>query len=141
MVRACAILVIFLLLPSLIADSHTNFIFNQFNASSLELIGSSSVQSNAICLNLLTRQNSIGRAFYLHPVRMKERGSLNSTSSFSTSFVFSIVPSSDVPSGFGIAFLMTPHKSLDGFSSTQYMLESNLTYPIHMLRTHRCLQN
>ncbi|XP_057847459.2 L-type lectin-domain containing receptor kinase SIT2 [Cryptomeria japonica] len=128
MARACAILVLFLILPSLIADSHTNFIFNQFNASSLELIGSSSVQSNAISLNHPTRQNSIGRAFYRHPVRMKERGSLNSTSSFSTSFVFSIVPSSDTPSGFGIAFLMTPHKSLDGFSTTQYLgLISNIS--------------
>ncbi|XP_057819611.2 L-type lectin-domain containing receptor kinase V.9-like [Cryptomeria japonica] len=52
---------------------------------------------------------------------MKDRGSLNSISSFSTSFVFSIVASSTSHRGFGMAYLMTPHKSLEGFSSNQYL--------------------
>ncbi|XP_057836124.2 L-type lectin-domain containing receptor kinase SIT2-like [Cryptomeria japonica] len=129
MASACAIFVLFLLLPSLInADTHTNFIFDRFNASSLELFGNASLKSNAISLNHPSRLNNIGRAFYPHPVRMKDRGSPNSISSFSTSFVFSIVPSSDSQSGFGLAFLMTPHRSPDGFLSIQYLgLISNIS--------------
>ncbi|XP_057836128.1 L-type lectin-domain containing receptor kinase IV.1-like [Cryptomeria japonica] len=59
---------------------------------------------------------------------MKDRGSLNSVSSFSTSFVFSIVPPSASQFGFGLAFFMTPHTSVDGLLPTQYLgLFSNLS--------------
>ncbi|XP_057819623.1 L-type lectin-domain containing receptor kinase SIT2 [Cryptomeria japonica] len=122
-------LVLLLLLPpvSLIGQAHTNFIFNQFNVSTLELYGNASVQSKAISLNGRF-QFSVGRAFYRHPVRMKDRGSLNSTFSFSTTFVFSIDPSSALDSGFGLAFMMTPHRSIEGFLPGPYLgLISNLS--------------
>ncbi|XP_057836120.1 L-type lectin-domain containing receptor kinase SIT2 [Cryptomeria japonica] len=127
MVRACVILVFFLFPLSLIVDAHTNFIYNQFNASTLELFGNASVKSDAISLTHYS-QYSIGRAFYRYPVRMKDPASLNSMSSFSTSFVFSIVPSPNSRSGYGMAFLMTPHKSPEGYLSTQYLgLISNIS--------------
>lgn len=112
---------VFLLLlpPSLIAQAHTRFTFKQFNTSTLEFFGSASVKSKAISLNRKTRL-SIGRAFYRQPVRMKDGGSLNSALSFSTSFVFKIRNPNSC-SGHGLAFIMTPHKSPDGFLSAQYL--------------------
>ncbi|XP_057847606.2 L-type lectin-domain containing receptor kinase SIT2 [Cryptomeria japonica] len=115
----CVVLILCLFPPSLVAQAPTNFTFNQFNASTLELFGNASVQSTAISLNSPSHF-SIGRAFY--------PGSLNSTFSFSTTFVFSIVPSSDTDSGHGLAFIMTPHKSPEGFISAQYLgLISNIS--------------
>ncbi|XP_057819604.1 L-type lectin-domain containing receptor kinase SIT2 [Cryptomeria japonica] len=114
------VLLLFLLPTSLDAQAHTNFIFNQFNVSTLELYGNATVQSKAISLNSRL-QFGMGRAFYRHPVRMKDRGSMNSTFSFSTTFVFSIIPSSPSQPGFGLAFMMTPHKSLEGFFPSPYL--------------------
>ncbi|XP_057819624.1 L-type lectin-domain containing receptor kinase SIT2-like [Cryptomeria japonica] len=127
-VEGLSVFLVFCLLPaSLIAQAHTNFIFNQFNASTLELYGNASFHSEAISLNGRF-EFSMGRAFYRHPVRMKDSGSLNSTFSFSTTFVFSIVPSLSSQSGFGLAFIMTPYKSPKGFLPGQYLgLISNLS--------------
>ncbi|XP_057819620.2 L-type lectin-domain containing receptor kinase SIT2-like [Cryptomeria japonica] len=59
---------------------------------------------------------------------MNDPGSLDSTSSFSTTFVFSIVPSSASQSGFGLAFIMTPYRSPEGFLTGPYLgLISNLS--------------
>ncbi|XP_057839560.1 L-type lectin-domain containing receptor kinase S.4-like [Cryptomeria japonica] len=112
--------VIFLLLPpSLTAQVHTSFTFNQFDASTLELFVDASVRSKAIALTDQSYR-SIGRAFYRYPVRMKDGGS---TSSFSTSFVFKIMKS--IPclsiSGHGLAFIMTPQRSPEGFLPSQYL--------------------
>ncbi|XP_057819603.1 L-type lectin-domain containing receptor kinase SIT2-like [Cryptomeria japonica] len=127
-VEGLSVVLIFYLLPtSLIAQTHTNFIFNKFNASTLQFFGNASVQSSAITLNQRF-QSTIGRAFYRHPVRIKGHGSLNSTLSFSTTFVFSIVPSSASESGFGLAFIMTPYRSPEGFLPGPYLgLISNLS--------------
>ncbi|XP_057819621.1 L-type lectin-domain containing receptor kinase SIT2-like [Cryptomeria japonica] len=122
------VVLVFYLLPTLlIVQAQKSFTFNQFNASTLLLFGNASVQSNAISLNQPS-ESRIGRAFYRHPVRMKDPGSLNSTFSFSTTFVFSIVPTPDSRSGAGLAFLMTPHRSPEGFLAAQYLgLISNLS--------------
>ncbi|XP_057819601.1 L-type lectin-domain containing receptor kinase SIT2-like [Cryptomeria japonica] len=116
------------LLPSLLsAQGHFSFHFNQFNASTLKLFGDASVQSNAISLNGKF-QYSVGRAFYGDHVRMKYRGSPNSALSFSTTFVFSVVPSSDTLSGHGLAFIMTPHRFPEGLIGAEYLgLLSNLS--------------
>lgn len=120
--------IILLLPPSITVQAHTNFTFKQFDASTLELFGSASVQSKAISLNNLS-QFTIGRAFYRHPVRMKVGGSLTSTLSFSTSFVFKVInPNSCSGHGHGLAFLMTPYKSPEGFLPAEYLgLVSNLS--------------
>uniref|UniRef100_A0A0D6QRB9 non-specific serine/threonine protein kinase n=1 Tax=Araucaria cunninghamii TaxID=56994 RepID=A0A0D6QRB9_ARACU len=106
----------------LIAQGNTSFVFNQFKTSTdLTLIENASFRSPVICL---TGQSDpvFGRAIYPHPVRMKDKGSINTTSSFSTTFVFSIVPSSsNSVSGQGLAFIMTPHKSPMGAIASQFL--------------------
>ncbi|XP_057839506.2 L-type lectin-domain containing receptor kinase SIT2-like [Cryptomeria japonica] len=107
---------------SLTAQVDTSFIFNQFDASTLELFGNASVQSKAIFLTNQS-QYSIGRAFYGHPVSMKDSGSLSSALSFSTSFVFKIINAGSClsRSGHGLAFIMTPHRSPEGFLPSGYL--------------------
>eukprot|EP01018_Ginkgo_biloba_P006600 Gb_30169 [translate_table: standard] len=89
--------------------SHTTFIFNKFNFSSkLHLTKGASVTSNVL---RLTNHSHwlIGRAFYSTPVQIKNN---NTVLSFSTTFVFSMVPpAGQGPGGHGIAFIMTPSKS------------------------------
>ena len=106
------LLLLYLLPTSLIVQTQTSFTFNQFNVSTLQLLGNASVRSNAISLNQASH-NSMGRAFYRHPVRMKDPAPLNSTFSFSTTFVFAVVPSESF-SGFGLMFIMTPNRSPEG---------------------------
>ncbi|XP_057836123.1 L-type lectin-domain containing receptor kinase SIT2-like [Cryptomeria japonica] len=107
-----------LLLPLIIAQGHFSFHFNQFNASTLELFGDASVQSNAISLNHQSKF-SIGRAFYRYPI--KDSGSPNSALSFSTTFVFSVAPSSESVSGHGMAFIMTPNRSTKGYLVAEFL--------------------
>ncbi|XP_057836126.1 L-type lectin-domain containing receptor kinase SIT2-like [Cryptomeria japonica] len=126
MAGARVLLILFIFPPLLIVQGHFSFHFSQFNASTLELFGDASLQSKAISLTHQS-QFSIGRAFYRQPVRMKDSG-LNSTFSFSTTFVFSIAPSSVSVSGHGMAFIMTPHRSPKGFLRAAFLgLISNLS--------------
>ncbi|XP_028764539.1 lectin-domain containing receptor kinase VI.3-like [Neltuma alba] len=94
------------------AQQDTPFLFEGFNNSEnyLNLEGATVVKASG-SLKLTNRSyNIVGHAFYYKPFQM-----LNTTnttkqkvSSFSTSFVFSIVPSASGPGGFGLAFVIAP---------------------------------
>ncbi|XP_057829118.2 L-type lectin-domain containing receptor kinase SIT2-like [Cryptomeria japonica] len=114
-----AILVLHAWVP---AQAHTSFLFNQFNASTLYQIGNPSICSGAICLTNQSQHMS-GRALYSLPVRMKEPESRNMSSSFSTTFVFAMVPYPSDPSrsGQGMAFIITPTKAPVGQSAAQFL--------------------
>ncbi|XP_057829113.1 L-type lectin-domain containing receptor kinase SIT2-like [Cryptomeria japonica] len=113
------ILVLHVFLP---AQAQTSFRFNRFNASTLYQVEYSSIRSGAICLTNQSQRVS-GRVLYPQPVRMKDPSSTNTSSSFSTTFVFAMVPYSSDPSlsGHGMAFLITPSKSHVQNSSIQYL--------------------
>eukprot|EP01018_Ginkgo_biloba_P000178 Gb_07711 [translate_table: standard] len=103
-------------------DQHaqTTFIFNNFNTpSNLILIKDASFTSSVIQLTNHS-QRLIGRALYSTPVQIKNN---NTVSSFSTTFVFSIVtpPPTTGPGGHGLSFIMTPYKSLMGASPVEYL--------------------
>ena len=88
---------------------HTTFLFNGFNGTNLTVAPEASVLPSKPVLALTDHSQSIlGRALYSSPVQMKSNGTF---SSFSTTFVFSIVPSPSNAWGHGIAFFMTPHAS------------------------------
>ncbi|KAK4253342.1 hypothetical protein QN277_010663 [Acacia crassicarpa] len=92
----------------------SNFLFEGFNNSEnhLNLEGATVVKPSG-SLKLTNRSyNIVGHAFYYKPFQMLVN-TTNTTkilkvSSFSTSFVFSIVPSSSGPEGFGLAFVIAP---------------------------------
>eukprot|EP01018_Ginkgo_biloba_P000266 Gb_15986 [translate_table: standard] len=94
-------------------DSHTTFIFNEFNdTSKLVLIENASILQSHHVLRLTNNAYwMLGRALYPIPVQIKTN---NTVFFFSTTFVFSMVPPPSDPGGHGIAFIMTPYKSLMG---------------------------
>ncbi|KAH9297578.1 hypothetical protein KI387_029260 [Taxus chinensis] len=98
----------------------TNFLFDHFNATSkVTNIGDASIhQSNALHLTSHS-ERLVGRAYYSNPVAMKSRN--GSVISFSTSFIFSMVPHPRNGVGYGLCFLMTPSTSLNGAISAQYL--------------------
>eukprot|EP01018_Ginkgo_biloba_P000257 Gb_41162 [translate_table: standard] len=99
--------------------NHTTFIFNQFNSTSdFVLIKSASIRSNLLSLTNDSKV-MIGRALYPIPVHMKIN---NTLVSFSTTFVFSMVPPpSDPGRGHGFAFIVTPYRSTMGAFPAQYL--------------------
>lgn len=99
--------------------SGTSFVFNGFQANNLSLSGIAALNSRLIELtNVSTKQ--LGRALYPVPIYLKN-SSANTTSSFGTTFVFSITPMYPTLGGHGMAFLMTPSRSLSGAFPSQYL--------------------
>ncbi|XP_075492291.1 L-type lectin-domain containing receptor kinase S.1-like [Primulina tabacum] len=114
------ILCIFLHLAS--SASSLDFIYNSFTANStsanLTLIDDARIQPPVIRLTSDTNPLSLGRVFYPSSIRFKSSNSSNVTTSFSTQFVFSILPDIASSPGFGIAFVLcnstTPPNALVG---------------------------
>ncbi|XP_052182519.1 L-type lectin-domain containing receptor kinase S.1 [Diospyros lotus] len=112
-----------------------DFLFNSFNATAaglLELVGDARVDSSVIRFTNDTNQFSIGRAFYRSRVPMRPTSNSTSTSisSFSTSFVFSILPEISSSPGFGLVFVLSNSTEPAGALSGQYLgLFSNATVP------------
>ncbi|XP_057829903.2 L-type lectin-domain containing receptor kinase S.4 [Cryptomeria japonica] len=98
-------------------EQSTSFIFNQFSGTNtIEYVEDASMQSNVIHLTNHS-ERAIGRAYYDKLVPMKRKGSVIS---FSTSFVFAIVPHPRSGGGDGLCFIMTPTTALNGAIATQY---------------------
>ncbi|XAR50231.1 Non-specific serine/threonine protein kinase [Bertholletia excelsa] len=103
--------------------SALDFLFNSFNASaaaSLDLIQDAHIDSPVIRLDNESDRFSLGRVFYRSKVLMKPSSNSTVLSSFSTSFVFSILPESSTSPGWGIAFVLSNSTRPDGALSGQY---------------------
>eukprot|EP01018_Ginkgo_biloba_P000259 Gb_33347 [translate_table: standard] len=106
-------------------DSHTSFIFNQFNdTSELVLIENASILHSRVLRLTNNSHWMLGRALYPNPVQIKNN---NTLLSFSTTFVFSMVHPPSDEGGHGIAFIMTPYKSLRGAVAAEYLGLLNLS--------------
>ncbi|KAL9375396.1 hypothetical protein Peur_032275 [Populus x canadensis] len=127
--RPPLLLFLFLISPSFALD----FLFDSFNATNpgVILIPDAIVDTSVIRLLNDTNQYSLGRAFY--PTRVKMKQTQNSTttlSSFSTSFVFSILPNIASSPGFGLAFVLSNWTNPPGALASQYFgVFSNPTVP------------
>ncbi|CAM8925082.1 unnamed protein product [Rhodiola kirilowii] len=99
--------------------SALDFFFNSLNSSSnLLLVNDAKFESTVVRLTNDSNQFSYGRAFYPNRIRMKNNSS--SISSFSTSFVFSILPEIDNTPGFGLAFVLSNWTSPPNALASQY---------------------
>ncbi|XP_059067319.1 L-type lectin-domain containing receptor kinase S.4-like [Cryptomeria japonica] len=95
-----------------------SFIFNHFNATTtIKYVADASLQSNAIRLTNHS-DRLVGRAFYDKAIPMKRNGSVIS---FSTSFIFAMVPQRKSGGGDGVCFIMTPTPLLNGGVASQYL--------------------
>ncbi|KAF7803689.1 L-type lectin-domain containing receptor kinase S.4-like [Senna tora] len=102
--------------------SDINFVQNGFLPGSLNLEGSSYVRSNGILTLTNSSSKILGHAFYPSPLPFKK--SIQNKSevvTFSTTFVFSIVPKYPDLGGHGLAFVLISTKDPKGCLVNQYM--------------------
>ncbi|RAL53572.1 hypothetical protein DM860_012187 [Cuscuta australis] len=117
--RIFAVLNLLLLLLSSTAAA-VDFVYNGFLSSNLSLSGIADLTSNGLLR--LTNGTALqkGQAFYPRPVTFHNNSS-SALISFSTSFVFAIVPQFPALSIHGIAFVIAPTPGLPWGMPTQYL--------------------
>ncbi|XVF68832.1 hypothetical protein PTKIN_Ptkin11bG0032700 [Pterospermum kingtungense] len=98
-----------------LSQEENQFIFNGFNGADLHLNGIAKVHANGLLELTNTSKRQIGRAFFPFPLKFNK-----SSLSFSTNFVFAMVPDMTSSSGHGIAFTISPSMELEGAVATQY---------------------
>lgn len=95
--------------PLVKAVDENQFVYNGFNGANIHVDGGAKIHSNGLLQ--LTNDSiwQIGHAFYQRPVRFYTSSSmLTQDLSFSTHFVFAIVPERANLSGDGMAFAISP---------------------------------
>ncbi|EYU41754.1 hypothetical protein ABFS82_10G029300 [Erythranthe guttata] len=112
-----------LLLPQIVAISASDsspFTFNGFKSANLSLDGVAQLAQNGLLiLSNFTKQQT-GHAFYPHPLTFKN-SSNTSAFSFSTYFVFAIVPQFQLLGGHGLTFVLSPTRGLPGSLPSTYL--------------------
>lgn len=106
-------LTIIVLLINFQGAEQAEFVYNGFEAIDLKLSGMADVKSGVLRLTDDTAR-MMGHAFYPKPIK-------NLHNSFSTTFVFSIMPQYPDLGGHGLAFVLTPFPELKGALPSQYM--------------------
>ncbi|KAA3485671.1 L-type lectin-domain containing receptor kinase IV.1-like [Gossypium australe] len=102
------------------AAEEVGFIYNGFRSANLNLDGIAEITSNGLLqLTNKTKQRK-GHAFHPHLVDFKNSTN-GSVFSFSTTFVFAILPEYPTHSGHGIAFVIAPTKGLPTSLPSQYL--------------------
>jgi Legume lectin domain/Protein tyrosine and serine/threonine kinase len=112
------LLLLFFFFP-LHASTTTEFIFNGFATSNLSLNGFAQVTSDGLLVLTNNTKEVMGHAFYPSPINF--RNSSATVPSFSTTFVFAIVPQYPDVGGHGLAFAISPHKGLPGSQPSQHL--------------------
>ncbi|KAK8598843.1 hypothetical protein V6N13_076789 [Hibiscus sabdariffa] len=124
------LLLILLVSPTFAVD----FLFNSFttaiNATNLTLINDARIDTSTVRLTNDSNQFSFGRVFYPTTLRMKPTSNSSSLSSFSTAFVFSVLPEISTSPGFGLCFVLSNSTSPPGALASQYFgIFTNATTP------------
>ncbi|XP_011622567.1 L-type lectin-domain containing receptor kinase IV.2 [Amborella trichopoda] len=114
---------------SVAASNQQSFTYNGFHNSNLNLEGASYIQPNGILTITNDSTRLIGHAYHPFPLQFKKNSlsSNNSRHSFSTTFVFTISPKYPDLGGHGLAFFLSPYKSLPNPSRYQYLGLPNFT--------------
>ncbi|XP_052310088.1 L-type lectin-domain containing receptor kinase IV.1 isoform X9 [Populus trichocarpa] len=102
------------------ASQDLNFTFSGFRSTNLSLDGLAELTSNGLLRLTNETKQRTGHAFYPNPVTFKN--SINSTAfTFSTAFVFAIIPEYATLGGHGIAFVIAPTRGLPGALPNQHL--------------------
>ncbi|KAI8014496.1 L-type lectin-domain containing receptor kinase I.8 [Camellia lanceoleosa] len=106
-----------------LAQDENQFIYNGFQGANLHLDGLAQILQNGLLQLTNTSQQQSGHAFYQLPIRFNTSSSgLPQTLSFSTNFVFAIVPEIQNTSGcHGIAFTISPSRDLTKAQASEYL--------------------
>lgn len=104
------------------ADS--TILYNGFREATRLILDGAAVVKPSGALRLTDNsQNVVGHAFFPDAVKMFDKSSPSypNASSFSTTFVFAIEPSSPGQGGHGLAFTLAPSTKFDGAESGHYL--------------------
>ncbi|KAJ0049558.1 hypothetical protein Pint_15534 [Pistacia integerrima] len=128
------IVVLFIIGSFVFPTFAVDFLFNSFgtitNGTGLILINDARLESSVVRLNNDSNQFSFGRAYYPTKLTMKPGDNSTNITSFSTSFVFSVLPEIASSPGFGLCFVLTNFTSPPGALASQYFgLFTNATVP------------
>ncbi|KAM1129030.1 hypothetical protein ACFXTH_038908 [Malus domestica] len=116
--------------PTSALDFLVNSFSNITNATNLTLINDARLDGAAIRLTNDTNQFAVGRVFYPKKIPMKPTSNSTSVASFSTSFVFSVLPDIASSPGFGLCFVLSNSTSPPNSLASQYFgLFTNTTVP------------
>jgi hypothetical protein len=104
------------------AQDENQFIYNGFHQAKLQLDGTAVIHSNGLLQLTNLSYQQPGHAFYQFPLEFNTTSStLTSSLSFSTNFVFAIVPQVRNLGGHGIAFTISPSRDFTHATANQYM--------------------
>ncbi|PON96723.1 Serine/threonine protein kinase [Trema orientale] len=119
--------------PTLAVDFLLNSFAGASNSTNITLVNDARFDSSVVRLTNDSNQFSFGRAFYPTKIAMKggnTSSNSSSVTSFSTSFVFSVLPEISSSPGFGLCFVLTNFTSPPGALASQYFgLFTNATVP------------
>ncbi|XVF55230.1 hypothetical protein PTKIN_Ptkin06aG0020100 [Pterospermum kingtungense] len=108
------------LLIKLAATDDVDFIYSSFQSVNLTLDGIAEITSNGLLQLTNETKLQIGHAFYPYLVNFKNSTN-DSVSSFSTTFVFSILSEYPTLCGHGMAFVIAPTRRLPEALPSQYL--------------------
>ncbi|KAK6247098.1 hypothetical protein QUC31_018663 [Theobroma cacao] len=104
-----------------LAKDQNQFIHEGFHEANLHLNGIAKIHPNGLLELTNSSYQQIGRAFFPLPIKFNTSSSNNSGSlSFSSSFVFAMVPEFPKLGGHGLAFTISPSMELTGAVASQY---------------------
>ncbi|CAL5386621.1 unnamed protein product [Camellia sinensis] len=101
-----------------LAQDENQFIYNGFQGANLHLDGLAQIHPNGLLQLTNTSEKQSGHAFYQLPIKFND--SLPQTLSFSTNFVFIMVPE-NTANGHGIAFTISPSTNFTGAFTTYFL--------------------
>ncbi|CAN0926551.1 L-type lectin-domain containing receptor kinase IV.2 [Linum grandiflorum] len=105
---------------TLTSSNDLSFTFNPFLTKGLKLYGTAELTSDSLLRLTNDTLQEKGQAFYPNSVTFKD-GPNGTVSSFSTTFVFAIVPQYSDLGGHGIAFVISPTRGLPDALPSQYL--------------------
>ncbi|KAL6987659.1 hypothetical protein U1Q18_013406 [Sarracenia purpurea var. burkii] len=108
------------LLDSSAAEEDFGFTFNGFRSANLSLDGIAEFTTTGILALTNGTLQKKGHVFYPDPLNFKD-SSNGSAFSFSTTFVFGVIPEYPTLSGHGFVFAITPTPGLHGALASQYL--------------------
>ncbi|XP_009784459.1 lectin-domain containing receptor kinase VI.3 [Nicotiana tabacum] len=120
----CLVIILVFFCTILVRAQSFDFLYHGFNKSDVMTDGVAYINPSG-ALKLTNRSyHVIGHAFHPKPIPIFN-SSTNSTaknaSSFSTNFVFAIVPLKNTPGGFGFAFTLSPSPSFPGAQGNHFL--------------------
>jgi serine/threonine protein kinase len=109
-------------IPLAFAQDENQFIYNGFHQAKLQLDGIAVIHSNGLLQLTNLSYQQTGHAFYQFPLEFNTTSStLTSSLSFSTNFVFAIVPQVQNLGANGMAFTISPSRDFTHATANQYM--------------------